>query len=159
MREKPVLIQQRNFLRARALQRSTKERLTHHPSRSRRHDPHVQYFEDHRGLNGKCLGLEWMDYMQRTHWLAFLCMGLMVPRVRREARQAAQGDELEVHLAAQRKQMEDPKRTLADRARIALELAATLDRAAQTTPSAEARRARWKQAVSLLDDFNSKKLM
>jgi hypothetical protein len=65
-------------------------------------------------------------------------------------------EELEAHLAAQRKQLDDPTIVSAQRARIALEMAATLDRAAQSAPDAEKRRQRWSEAVALIDEFNQK---
>jgi hypothetical protein len=62
-------------------------------------------------------------------------------------------DELEEHLATLRQQVEDRSVAVATRSRIALEMAATLDRAAQGAPTAEARRALWTRAIGVLDEF------
>src|SRR5215468_3528622 len=48
-----------------------------------------------------------------------------------QAPRGASGEELEKHIAAQRKQIGDSTRPMVEREHIALELAATLDRAAQ----------------------------
>lgn len=68
--------------------------------------------------------------------------------------QARADEELEQHLASLRRQVEDSSRPLILRAQLALEMAATLDRAAQNAPSAEDRRANWQRAVALLDEFS-----
>jgi hypothetical protein len=56
-------------------------------------------------------------------------------------------------MEALRRQVEDPTIDVVKRERIALEMAATLDRAAQSEPAAEARRARWTEAIRGLDEF------
>src|SRR3954465_11316615 len=65
-------------------------------------------------------------------------------------------DELEMHLESLRPRLEDPRRDLDERERLALEMAATLDRAAQAEASPEGARARWGQAGALLERFNPK---
>lgn len=65
-------------------------------------------------------------------------------------------DDLEGHLAARQRQVDDPNLSLEQRAQIALEMSATLDRAAQAATSAEVRRAQWGRAIALLDAFNQK---
>jgi hypothetical protein len=62
-------------------------------------------------------------------------------------------DEVDRHVATLRQQFEDSDVSVAQRERVALEAAATLDRAAQAAPTAEASRARWAQAIALLDEF------
>jgi tetratricopeptide (TPR) repeat protein len=94
--------------------------------------------------------------MQRMALIAGISVCLMGSSLVQLAWSASDGDELEAHLAAQRRQMDDPKRTSLERGRIALDMAATLDRAAQTATTAEERRARWKRAAALLDEFNGK---
>src|SRR5262249_55622313 len=58
------------------------------------------------------------------------------------------------HLESLQRKLDDPLLDLALRERIAQEMAATLDRAAQAAPTPEARRDRWKQAVDVLDRYN-----
>jgi hypothetical protein len=64
--------------------------------------------------------------------------------------------ELNAHLATLQRQVEDSALDLAKRARLAIEMASTLDRAAQSAPTAETRRARWTEAVRVLDRFNER---
>jgi tetratricopeptide (TPR) repeat protein len=61
--------------------------------------------------------------------------------------------ELNRHLESLQRKLDDPLLDVALRDRIALEMAATLDRAAQAAPTPEARRDRWKQAVDVLDRY------
>ncbi len=71
--------------------------------------------------------------------------------------QAPAGDaELRTHLATLGRQLEDVRLDVNSRARIALEMAATLDRAAQAAVSEETRRAYWGEATAVLDDFDAK---
>jgi len=67
---------------------------------------------------------------------------------------AAPADELDQHAAAQRKLIEDTRRPIAIRERLALELASALDRAAQSSTKLDERRRRWDEAISLLEGFN-----
>jgi hypothetical protein len=60
-----------------------------------------------------------------------------------------------MHLAAMRAKVAEPARPMADRERLALETAATLDRAAQGASTVEGRRDYWAQAASFLDAFNA----
>ena len=65
-------------------------------------------------------------------------------------------DEMEKHLEDLRRQVEDTTIDVARRERLALEMAAALDRLAQSAPSAEARRARWSEAIRLLSRFSGR---
>ena len=64
-------------------------------------------------------------------------------------------DELDAHLKAQRKQLQDPSLPLPRRAELALEMAATLDRVAHAAASPDERRERWAEAIAQLDAFNA----
>lgn len=63
-------------------------------------------------------------------------------------------DEMDRHLAMLRSQLRDPSLSLAKREETALEMAATLDRAARSAPTAEAKRGRWTEAITLLETFD-----
>jgi tetratricopeptide (TPR) repeat protein len=65
-------------------------------------------------------------------------------------------DELDLYADEQKRLIDDSARPIAERQRMALSLARTLDRAAQGASSVEARRSRWSQAIAILDAFNSK---
>ena len=65
-------------------------------------------------------------------------------------------DELDAHLKTLRQQAEDRSVPLGQRETLALEIAGTLDRAAQAAPTAEGRRARWSEAIGWLDEFRKK---
>jgi tetratricopeptide (TPR) repeat protein len=62
-------------------------------------------------------------------------------------------DELSRHLTTIRAQIENSTIDLDRREELALEMAATLDRAAQRSPDAVVRRGRWSDAIDLLDGF------
>ena len=64
--------------------------------------------------------------------------------------------ELRAHLATLQKQVEDATLDLPRRERLTMEMASTLDRAAQTAQDGETRRARWTEAAQLLDRFNER---
>ncbi len=66
---------------------------------------------------------------------------------------ASGADELKAHLAALREQVNDPTLDITRREGLALEMAATLDRAAQAATVANERRARLGEAAKLLDTF------
>ncbi|MDR3632860.1 MAG: hypothetical protein P4L84_03435 [Isosphaeraceae bacterium] len=86
--------------------------------------------------------------MNQRVWLALLTvLGLAMTGPARA------DEELEQHLAALRRQVEDNLRPLPVRAQLVLEMAATLDRAAQNAPTADQRRSDWQRAVALLDEF------
>ena len=70
--------------------------------------------------------------------------------------QEADPDETGRHLAAMRARLDDETIDLGTRADLALETAATLDRAARAEPKLDARLERWDAAVALLDDFSKK---
>ncbi len=62
-------------------------------------------------------------------------------------------DELARHLTTIRSQIENVTIDLARREELALEMAATLDRAGQSSPDSNVRRRRWSEAIELLDWF------
>ncbi len=62
-------------------------------------------------------------------------------------------DELARHLTTIRSQIENVTIDLGRREELALEMAATLDRAAQSSPDSNVRRRRWSEAIELLDWF------
>ena len=65
-------------------------------------------------------------------------------------------DELDAHLKTLRRQAEDRSVPLGQREVLALEIAGTLDPAAQAAPTSEARRAFWSEAIGWLDEFRGK---
>jgi hypothetical protein len=69
---------------------------------------------------------------------------------------SAAADELDEHLKTLQAQVEDPSLAVEVRERIAGEMAATLDRAAQSAADPELRCRRWSQAIGLLDEFRKK---
>ena len=62
-------------------------------------------------------------------------------------------DELARHLTTIRSQIENVTIDLARREELALEMAATLDRAGQSSPDSDVRQRRWSEAIELLDWF------
>jgi hypothetical protein len=78
-------------------------------------------------------------------WLVFLASAPPA------AQEPASDEELSRHLTTVRSQIEQKSFDAARREELALDLAQTLDRAAQSSPSPEARRRRWGQAIELLD--------
>lgn len=74
------------------------------------------------------------------------------------AQAPATGDELSRHLEGMRGQIQDGTLDLPTRATIALEMAATLDRAARSERNVDAKIARWDEAIAVLDGFNAKEL-
>jgi hypothetical protein len=69
------------------------------------------------------------------------------------AQQPATEDELSRHLTTVRAQIENAAIDMSRREDLALDMASTLDRSAQSSTDAETRRRRWAQAVELLDWF------
>ena len=65
-------------------------------------------------------------------------------------------DELARHLTTIRSQIENVTIDLGRREELALEMAGTLDRAAQSSPDSNVRRRRWSDAIELLDRFLTK---
>src|SRR3954447_13625445 len=78
------------------------------------------------------------------------------PLVPGGVRPARGDDELSKHLEDLRRQTEDAKINIVRRQQLALEMAAALDRAGQSAPTIEDRRARWTEAIRVLDQFNRK---
>ncbi|AGA27304.1 coiled-coil domain-containing protein [Singulisphaera acidiphila] len=64
-------------------------------------------------------------------------------------------DDLEKHLAALQSQVANHSLGLEKRGQLVLEMAATLDRAAQSASTAQERRKRWTEAITLIDRFDS----
>ena len=64
-------------------------------------------------------------------------------------------DELERHLEDLRQQAEDATNSIGRREVLVLEIAATLDRTGQSAATIDARRARWTEAIQLLDQFET----
>ncbi|WP_406695370.1 hypothetical protein V5E97_30535 [Singulisphaera sp. Ch08] len=64
-------------------------------------------------------------------------------------------DELEKHLASLRSQVDNHALDLEKREQFVLEMAATLDRAAQSAATAQERRKHWTEAINLIDRFDS----
>ena len=91
--------------------------------------------------------------LQTLHsaWLA-ICL-LAMPAA--ASTQKLPDDELKAHLELLQRKVEDPTSDISVRETFAMEMAATLDRAAQAATSAEARRARWGEAVAALDRFQA----
>lgn len=92
-------------------------------------------------------------------WLIILtCGGLWLSASPGRAQAPGAGNELSRHLEGMRRQIQDGTIDLSTRATIALEMAATLDRAARSESSVDAKIARWDEAIAVLDDFNAKEL-
>jgi hypothetical protein len=64
--------------------------------------------------------------------------------------------ELRAHLATLEKQVENASFDVLRRERLTMEMASTLDRAAQASQDGETRRARWTEAAQVLDRFNER---
>lgn len=67
-------------------------------------------------------------------------------------------DELTRHLSGMKRQLEDGTIDPSTRATLALEMAATLDRAARSEARVDAKIARWDEAIAVLDGFNAKEV-
>ncbi len=85
--------------------------------------------------------------------LILLCASLSVIAAGPERPPSA--DEIDSRLDSTRKILADTSRSVEERASIALEEAAALDREAQARPTLDERRARSSQAIRLLDEFNA----
>jgi TolA-binding protein len=68
----------------------------------------------------------------------------------------AQPEEIDAYLAAQTRVIEDAKRPLEERSRIAMETASALDRVAEKAAKDADRRSRWEQAAALLEQFEKR---
>ncbi len=80
-------------------------------------------------------------------------VGMWVSPVVGEFQAPIDENELAAHLTAIRSQIQNTTIALERREELALEMAATLDRAAQSSRDSDVRRHRWAQAVDLLDGF------
>ena len=67
-------------------------------------------------------------------------------------------DELSHHLDGMKRQLDDVSVGVAQREILAIEIAGTLDRAAQAETRIDAKQARWNEAIRLLDEFREKNL-
>ena len=67
--------------------------------------------------------------------------------------QARPDDELDAHLAELKRQVDRPSTLLHRREQLTLQMASTLDRAAQASPSHSVRRECWTRATVVLDEF------
>lgn len=67
--------------------------------------------------------------------------------------QARSDDELDAHLAELKRQVDRPTTPLPRREQLTLQMASTLDRAAQASPSHAVRRECWTRATVVLDEF------
>lgn len=72
------------------------------------------------------------------------------------AARPAVGDELDNQIKILLPQLEDAHVKIADRERLAMEIATNLDAAARGAPTVEARRARWVEAAEVLDRFQGR---
>jgi len=79
-------------------------------------------------------------------WLAALALAAA-------AQELSADDELARHLTVVRDQIENLTLDVSRREELTLEMASTLDRAAQSSTNPEARRRRWSQAIELIDWF------
>jgi hypothetical protein len=89
--------------------------------------------------------------MIRRAWLILMGGGLVAAALGQEPGEA----DLRQYLEGMQERIEDAARPIAERQRLALEAAATLDRVAQGADSAEAQRRRWAAASALLDRFRA----
>ena len=85
---------------------------------------------------------------------SILALLLLLPAS--QAQEPAPADELAMHLADLKQQIEDISLPIARRENLAIGMAGTLDRAAQTAANDDQRQARWAQAIELLDAFNTR---
>ncbi len=94
--------------------------------------------------------------MRRHAASSAILVGVVLVHCGSAASRAQSPDELEVHLAELQSQVDDPNLKIEKRQQIAMEMVATLDRAAQAAPTAEGRRAHWAEAVRRLDQFRER---
>ena len=93
-----------------------------------------------------------MPYRSRS----FLVIALLCFRGTADFALGQVDPELAAYAASRRKVMDDLSRPIAEREGVALEVAATLDRAAWATNSLATRRSDWSEARSVLDGFSSR---
>jgi hypothetical protein len=84
--------------------------------------------------------------------IVFAALGSL-PLRGEQATGARADEELKAHLETLGRKLDDPLTDLGTRERLALEMAATLDRAALGATSADVRRARWSEAAAVLERF------
>jgi hypothetical protein len=100
--------------------------------------------------------------MEQAMRLGAVAFGIVAPLLfasalgAQEQRRALGDEELKAHLEALGRKVDDPSTDLFTRARLAQEMASTLDRAALAATSAKIRRERWAEAASILEGFTEK---
>lgn len=94
-----------------------------------------------------------MSLESRAWQIVVVGWGLWVAAGTAAAQVPMADDELARHLTTIRSQIENVTIDLTRREELALEMAATLDRAAQTSPDSIIRLRRWSEAIELLDWF------
>jgi len=87
-----------------------------------------------------------------------MALSLVAGAAASRAQEPGGDDELGRHLADARERLDDPSIEPAVREEMALETAATLDRAARSALDLDTRLARWDAAVALLDEFDRKNM-
>ena len=92
---------------------------------------------------------------QRSMILRVLVLGLLVAGLDLAlfAQEPPPGDELSQLLATLKRKADDISLAIGQRESIVQEMAGALDRAAQRSPGADQKQARWSQAIDLLDAF------
>ena len=94
-----------------------------------------------------------MSRESRVLLTRFVGIGLTFAAMTGVAQEPMAEDELARHLTTVRSQIENTTIAIDRREELTLDMAGTLDRAAQTSSNAEVRRHHWSQAVELLDWF------
>jgi hypothetical protein len=89
----------------------------------------------------------------RTRLTPIALSGLLIAISSAAAQERMTDNELSRHLTTVRSQIENTSLDVSRREELALEMAGTLDRAAQTSNDPEARRRHWSEAIELLDSF------
>ena len=92
-------------------------------------------------------------------FLSFLVVALLLGIVPAQNVSPPTSDvDLRAHLETLGKTLDDATVAVGNRERVALDMAATLDRAALSTPNLESRRAYWAEAATTLDTFSERNL-
>jgi hypothetical protein len=89
----------------------------------------------------------------RVRFTPIALSGLLIVVSSAAAQERMDNDELSRHLTTVRSQIENTSLDLSRREELALEMAGTLDRAAQASTDPEVRRRHWSEAIELLDWF------
>ncbi|HEX3451058.1 MAG TPA: hypothetical protein VHS97_22580 [Isosphaeraceae bacterium] len=94
-----------------------------------------------------------MSPKSRARLTPIALSGLLITISTAAAQERMADDELSRHLTTVRSQIENTSLNLSRREELALEMAGTLDRAAQSSTDPETRRRHWSEAIDLLDWF------